>query len=100
LKRELKQDSIIIDNYEIDCDSKLVYRDTQLVDIAPKAVAILLLLINSKHKVITTDEIEDSVWSSSKSPSSGTLRVYISQLNRYFDKHIENIRGVGYRWID
>jgi DNA-binding response OmpR family regulator len=100
LKREMKQDILQVDNYMIDCDSKLIYKDNKLLDISPKAVSILLLLISNQHKVVTTQDIEQSIWSSDKTLSSGTLRVYISTLKKYFDKHISNVRGVGYRWVE
>jgi len=99
LKRELKDDTIKIDDYEIDCKSNLLYHKGELVDISPKAISILILLISAKNRVVTIEEIEQNIWSSSKTFSSGTLRVYISQLNKHFSKHITNIRGVGYRWI-
>jgi len=28
------------------------------------------------------------------------LRVYITQLKKYFPQSIVNVRGVGYRWVE
>jgi DNA-binding response OmpR family regulator len=100
LKRALKKESITVDGYAIDCEAKLIYKDDNIIDISPKAIEVLLALLSSKPHAVTIETLLSSLGSNSKMPSSGVVRVYITQLKKYFDSHIENIRGVGYRWID
>jgi DNA-binding response OmpR family regulator len=100
LKRGLKKTNMTVNGYTIDYEAKLIYKDGNIIDISPKAIEVLLTLISSKSYVVTTETLLSSLGSNSKMPSSGVIRVYITQLKKYFDSHIENIRGVGYRWID
>jgi DNA-binding response OmpR family regulator len=48
---------------------------------------------------VTTEEIKDRLWAASEEASEGSIRVYIAQLKKLFPQNIENIRGVGYRFI-
>jgi DNA-binding response OmpR family regulator len=100
LKRGFKKDEIYIDDYTIDCESKQLYRQNSRIDISPKAIELLIALLSAKPQVATNEYLLTSLSSNYKSPSSGVIRVYITQLKKYFDNHIENIRGIGYRWID
>jgi DNA-binding response OmpR family regulator len=45
---------------------------------------------------VSAERIKDKLWAASKTPSEGALRVYVTQIKKYFPEAIKNIRGVGY----
>ncbi len=98
LRRETRGDRIELGEYTLDCNSKRVYCDGKELNITNKAVELLLLLVTAKGEVVRVDEIEDRLWHVSEDASLGAIRVYINSLKRYFS-NIENIRGVGYRFV-
>jgi len=57
----------------------------------------LTYLLNSRGKVVSTDELMVNVWSYDTSPSSATIRSYIKSLRRILgEDKIKTVRGVGY----
>jgi DNA-binding response OmpR family regulator len=99
LRRQTRGDTIEFNNYIIDCNGKKVYSKDILLPITTKAVELLLLLLTSKGEVITIEEIENRLWHVNENVSLGSIRVYITTLKKYFPKNIQNVRGVGYRFV-
>ncbi len=99
LKQHLKTSLVIVGNHTIDTVSKELFVDNHLVKCSQKAVSLLLLLLKYSGKVVTLEQIKDELWSPSQEISHGALRVYVSQLKNYFPDTIENIRGIGYRFV-
>ncbi len=98
LRRSLKTESLKIGEYHIDCASKELYRGGDKQEMSTKAIELLLLLLNSQGGVLTLDQIRSELWQHSLA-SDGSLRVYVAQIRRYFPDCLENIRGVGYRFV-
>jgi DNA-binding response OmpR family regulator len=46
-----------------------------------------------------TDEIKNRLWAAGQNASDGALRVYVTQLKKYFSDNITNVRGIGYKWL-
>jgi len=99
LRRQTRGDRIELGGYIIDCNSKRVYSNEKELNITNKAVELLLLLVTANGEVVRIEEIEDEIWHVNEDASLGAIRVYINTLKRYFPNSIENIRGVGYRFI-
>ena len=99
LRRQTRGDRIELGGYIIDCNSKKVYLNEKELNITNKAVELLLLLVTANGEVVRIEEIEDEIWHVNEDASLGAIRVYINALKRYFPNSIENIRGVGYRFI-
>ncbi|BAF73127.1 response regulator transcription factor [Sulfurovum sp. NBC37-1] len=100
LRRQIRQERIIIGEYSLDTAAKTLYLDGETLDVTKKAIELLLLLIQAKGEVVSSDEIKGRLWAAGQSASDGALRVYITQLKKYFPENIVNIRGVGYRWAE
>ncbi|HHO65012.1 MAG TPA: winged helix family transcriptional regulator, partial [Epsilonproteobacteria bacterium] len=79
--------------------SKTLYHEDEALDVTKKAVELLVLLLQSNGEVVSSDEIKNRLWAAGKNASDGSLRVYVTQLKKYFSDHIVNVRGIGYRWI-
>lgn len=96
LRRQARTPKITVGKYEFDIFSKKLFRDDEEMDISVKAGRLLQALLESNEKVLSSDQLKAAIWSSSEEYSDGSLRVYITQLKRYFGDDLQNIRGVGY----
>ena len=98
LRRQVRNEKLDIGEYRLDLLSKTLYKDETAVDVSKKAVELLLLLLQSNGEVFSTDEIKNRLWAAGQNASDGALRVYITQLKKYFADNIVNVRGIGYKW--
>ncbi len=70
------------------------------IKLAVKEYQLLKLLMSNADEVVTKEMILRTLWSSSESVSDGAIRVYITRLKQELPEFvIENIRGVGYRFV-
>jgi DNA-binding response OmpR family regulator len=99
LRRQTRGDKIELGECIVDCNAKKVYCRGEVLTITNKAVELLLLLVLAKGEVVRVEEISEHLWHVSEDASLGAIRVYITTLKKYFPNNIENIRGVGYRFI-
>lgn len=99
MRRQVRNEKLTIGEYSLDMLSKTLYRNDEALNVTKKAVELLVLLIQSNGEVVSSDEIKNRLWAAGKNASDGSLRVYVTQLKKYFSDHIVNVRGIGYRWI-
>jgi len=99
LRRQMRTDKISIGKYTLDCTAKKLYYGNEPIMIKKKAIELLLLLLYSKEEVVSIEAIGEHLWHVNEEISLGSIRVYITALKKYFPNNIENIRGVGYRFI-
>jgi len=99
LKRQTRRDIIEFNSYKIDCNAKKLFYKDKLLPVTTKAIELLLLLITAKGEVVSIGEIQNRLWHVNEDISLGSIRVYITTLKKYFPLNIENIRGIGYRFI-
>ena len=97
LRRQIRKQVITIDKYQFDILTKTLYDEDKALDISSKGGELLLVLLEGKGNVVTIEQIKERLWSSSEEASDGALRVYITQLKKYFPTQIHNVRGVGYQ---
>ena len=99
MRRQLRNEKLTIGEFSLDMLSKTLYRNDEALDVTKKAIELLVLLLQSKGEVVSSDEIKNRLWAAGKNASDGSLRVYITQLKKYFSDNIVNVRGIGYKWI-
>jgi len=97
LRRQIRKQVITIEKYQFDILTKTLYEDDNALDISSKGGELLLVLLEGKGNVVTIEQIKERLWSSAEEASDGALRVYITQLKKYFPTQIHNVRGVGYQ---
>jgi two-component system alkaline phosphatase synthesis response regulator PhoP len=74
------------------------------VQLAAKEFELLRYLVNRRGKVVSREELLESVWEYQPGVSSRTLDVHIAWLRQKLEdnpaspKHIHTVRGVGYRF--
>jgi len=88
---------------ELDRDQRRVTRAGRAIELTPKELAILELLMASPGKLFSRERILASVWGSSEDPLTNVVNVYIRRLRRKLDDGhpggslITTQRGFGYR---
>jgi len=97
LRRQVRTQIITIENYQFDILTKALYKDNKVLELSSKSGELLLVLLEAKGNVVTTEQIKERLWSSAQEASNGALRVYVTQLKKYFPTQIQNVRGVGYQ---
>jgi len=108
LRRTRKEHRIVIrsfkfDDVEVDFESAAVVRAGQRVSMAAKELQLLRYLVQHRERVIPREEILSKVWDYRSDVSSRTLDVHVAWLRQKLDnpqnpKHIQTIRGKGYRF--
>jgi DNA-binding response OmpR family regulator len=98
LRRQIRQERVEIGPYSLDTVAKILYLEDEALDLTKKAIELMLLLLQAKGEVVSSHEIKNRLWAAGQNASNGALRVYITQLKKYFPDTIVNVRGVGYRW--
>ena len=99
LRRQIRQERMVFGPYSLDILNKILYKGDEPIELTKKAVMLLILLLESNGEIVRIDTIKDRLWASGENASDGALRVYITQLKKYFPDAISNVRGVGYKWI-
>ncbi len=99
MRRQIRNEKMIIGKYSLDMLSKTLYFEDEALDITKKALELLVLLLESNGEVVSTEEIKNRLWAAGQNASDGALRVYVTQLKKYFSANIVNVRGIGYRWM-
>lgn len=80
--------------YVVTYDDKEIY-------LPKKEFALLYLLISEPGKVFTREEIYTEVWGDGIIVGDRTIDVHIRKLRKKIpNKHIETVKGVGYRYVD
>jgi DNA-binding response OmpR family regulator len=98
LRRQIRKERISIGKYSLDTVAKILYLEDEALDVTQKAIELLVLLVQANGEVVSSEEIKSRLWAAGQSASDGSLRVYITQLKKYFPDEISNVRAVGYRW--
>ena len=85
----------------LDCIRRKVNRGSEQIDLAPKEFSILEYLMRSKGRPVSRTMIVEHVWDMDYDGLTNIVDVYIRHLrakvdDRYTEKLIHTVRGVGY----
>ncbi|MBD3897213.1 response regulator transcription factor [Halomonas sp. ML-15] len=98
-----EQRIVSVGDLVLDRDQRSVTRAGQRIDLTPKELAILELLMSAPGKLFSRERILASVWGAHEDPLTNVVNVYIRRLRRKLDDgHAEaslitTQRGFGYR---
>ena len=86
----------------VDMNNHKAVRDGQDIDLTVREYAILEYLARNQNIVVTREQIRANIWNIDDDVNSNVVDVYIRYLRRkiddkYDDKLIQTIRGVGYK---
>ncbi len=89
-----------IGDFEIDTNSMQISYQNIPLKLSKKEYELLLLFLQNANKTLPKEHIIDAIWGYGESGSEGAIRVYINRLKQHIsDLNIENIRGIGYRFV-
>jgi len=92
-------DEITFDSIKFNPKLHTLYHNDTQIDIRQKESAVLEYFLRNQSKIISCDELIENIWSDDSLPTHATIRTYIKNIRRLFDKeYIENIKGEGYRF--
>jgi len=98
-EQEEENKPIVVEDLEINTVKKIVKIAGETIKLTKKEYDILYLLISKENKLLTRDDILNSVWSDDTYVSARTIDVHITRLRKKIDKYgnyIRNRSGFGY----
>ena len=100
LKRNKKQFDIIklSNTLSFNPANKRVYENEIDLNLPIKVLELMELFVENRGEIVTKEMIITKLWATSEDYSEGSIRVYINQIKKLFDKDtIINIKGIGYK---
>lgn len=109
LRRVRKQNLAPVVSYQfggvdVDFEKGDVRKDGAPVSLAAKELQLLRYLVDRRGKVVSRDELLENVWEYQSGVSSRTIDVHVAWLRQKLEdnpqnpRHIQTVRGVGYRF--
>jgi len=99
LKRAGKIDSnITIGNLTFNPKFNTILKDNKEEQLSNKVAELFKLFYENNGSIVTKEMIIERLWSYTEEYSEGSLRVYITKIQKLFDeKKITNIKNIGYK---
>jgi DNA-binding response OmpR family regulator len=100
LKRNKKhfENIRLSDNIVFNPLNKRVYENDIDMNLSIKVLDLMELFVENRGEIVTKEMIISKLWATNEEYSEGSIRVYINQIKKLFDKEtIINIKGVGYK---
>jgi len=92
-------DEITFDSVRFNPKLHTLYHDNQQIVLRQKESSILEYFTRNPNRIVSCDELISNLWSDDSIPTHATIRTYIKNIRRVFEKeYIENIKGEGYRF--
>lgn len=85
-------------NIKINEQARTVYKNEEIVYLAPKEYELFILLIKNQNRVLTRDEILNKVWDINAQIETRTVDYHIQQLRKKLDlkENIVTVNKIGY----
>ncbi|MDE3181722.1 MAG: response regulator transcription factor [Acidobacteriota bacterium] len=98
----LRPPSLRVANLVLNAATREVSRNGQPISLTKTEFSLLELLMRNTGRVLTRDDILETIWSTEDSVEGSNLNAFISLLRRKIDgghrlKLIQTVRGIGYR---
>ena len=97
-----KQESVIIEQDDIilDREKYIVIKKGKKLSLPKKEFELLALLISSPERVFSRNEIFSKIWGDDVIVGDRTIDVHIRKLREKIgEKHIQTVKGVGYKYV-
>ena len=93
------QEEIEFDGMKFIPKAHQVFMGDKVIEMRQKEAQVLEYFIRNEGKIISCDEIIENVWDDEHVPTHATIRTYIKNLRKMFEKeYFDNIKGEGYRF--
>ena len=99
IKIHCLQEEIEFDGMKFVPKAHQIHLGDAVVEMRQKEAQVLEYFVRNKGKIISCDEIIENVWNDEYVPTHATIRTYIKNLRKMFEKnYFDNIKGEGYRF--
>ena len=89
----------IYKDVEVDFLGFCAKKDNNPVDLKPKEIKLLELLIKHKNQVLTRNQMLDSLWEIDEAPADRVIDVYIKNIRKKLGIDcIITVKGIGYKF--
>lgn len=86
-------------NISVDFNGYVAEKDGEPIELAPKEIQLLKLLIKNAGRVMTREKLIDGVWGMDAPLYDRTIDTYIRRIRQKLDLNcITTVKGVGYRF--
>lgn len=86
-------------NISVDFNGYLAEKDGEPIELAPKEIQLLKLLIENAGRVMTREKLIDSIWGIDTPLYERTIDTYIRRVRQKLDLNcITTVKGIGYRF--
>jgi two-component system OmpR family response regulator len=93
------QEEIEFDGMKFVPKAHQIFMEDKVIDMRQKEAQVLEYFIRNQGKIISCDEIIENIWDDEHIPAHATIRTYIKNLRKMFEKeYFDNIKGEGYRF--
>jgi two-component system alkaline phosphatase synthesis response regulator PhoP len=98
-------DRVEIGDAVVDFGQYVVFNGAEKHDLTDREVAMLRLMIEHPHEVITRDRLLDDVWGLNAYPTTRTIDTFMYRLRQKLEpdsqnpRHLLTVRGAGYKFI-
>ena len=93
------QEEIEFDGMKFIPKAHQIFMEDKIIEMRQKEAQVLEYFIRNMGKIISCDEIIENVWDEEHVPTHATIRTYIKNLRKMFEKeYFDNIKGEGYRF--
>lgn len=105
LRRNHKEtiDEIVVGDMHIDLNTRVVKIENRLIELTYKEFELLKYLLMNQQRVVTRNELFNTLWGYDFVGETRTLDVHINSLRKKigspYDDMIKVVRGVGYRFV-
>jgi len=103
LKRQKSNDAdkLVFNDLTIDVSTKEVFINSKKIELTKTEYKLLVFLINNSNRVISRDEIIDTIWKETPFITERTVDVHITRLRKKLENYahlITSQAGFGYRF--
>lgn len=85
----------------VDLEKHTVFSDGRILDLSPKEYDLLVSLLRNQGKVMTRQELSETVWGHEYFGNTRTVDVHVGRLRKKLGKSgdkIKTVERIGYRW--
>lgn len=93
------QEEIEFDGMKFVPKAHQIFMRDKVIQMRQKEAQVLEYFMRNRGKIISCNEIIENVWDDKQLPTHATIRTYIKNLRKMFEKeYFDNIKGEGYRF--
>lgn len=99
LRRNAKENEVVIDHIRVDLSAHKVYDHDKLVDLKPQEYGLLEALINNRNLALSREKLIELAWDYAYEGDSRTVDVHIQKLRKKLglEARIKTVYKLGYR---